>query len=433
MKRKVLVFCMVALMSSSMLACGSEKEQGNTVNEEHTVVTMEGEEKENISQSTVESQWEESESVQESEAQNTEESNVAESVEPEVKTEIVKKIKSEIRYNNAGKCTKKLEYEYDERGNLIKMTEYSDATTVYTWEEYDYDENDNRIALRMYKNAAKGDMLLKEEKYEYDETNFMVREGYYTSGVLRNSKEYSRLEGENGQYTLVCKEYNNEVPGGVIEDTYTAEGVLIRHAHFNGDGALIGEDLYTQQGFAISETRYFNGEINEQKLYNENGDLLTYKAYDSYGNMITDTTYEYNAAGQKVRYSGTAMGLSVGVTVYEHDSAGKWIKSISLDNNGNPETWYTEFFDDKGNVIKKESHDASEGLIYYWIWEFDQFGNTVKGEWFKGNGTLEGGFVNEYDAEGNMLKASNYKPMDPSGTIDNWADYEYVEIEVLVE
>jgi antitoxin component YwqK of YwqJK toxin-antitoxin module len=175
-------------------------------------------------------------------------------------------------FNNVGVRDTRIEMEYDERGNLIRETTYSDAkgavsgmhtlkydsenrviedahyldegtTPLYiTWNEYD--EKGNLIRRSINAKPEVSAARTETDEYTYDEHGRMIRErGYYLDG------------GEMALRTDTEKEYDEN-------------GMVTKVTHRNPDGSVSGYDYYEYVSFIVpyasltdEEKEWFEREI----------------------------------------------------------------------------------------------------------------------------------------------------------------------------
>lgn len=198
---------------------------------------------------------------------------------------------AEYEYNDEDHTIKQVyddggytEYEYDQKGNLIKVT--TSAKDITTRVEYKYDAYGNMVDetawnptgilsyAREYEYAPGTDVKLAEisygmdrcflsrteyiydssgkliretnqdgdsyVKYDYDDTGNLLKEA-----VFKDGKEISRREYEHDENDLVTKEtyYNQNSDGNVSSGSYGYEyddtGDLITETYFDEDGTII--------------------------------------------------------------------------------------------------------------------------------------------------------------------------------------------------
>lgn len=237
--------------------------------------------------------------------------------------------------------------EYDEWGNLIKLT-YMDKTTI----EYEYDPTFFNVTKKIDERGI-------VTEYEYDNVGNMVKMTEAKNTLIERVTEYTydshgnqltlRMQGdENTEETLTTMTYDDH---GNMTSLADPEGQTTLFTHDIMGNVLTRQDAlekvwsfkYDNTGRLISSTdplsnltsMFYNGVGNFIKEVDADGNVKTYK-YDQGNNMEcrTDalgnsTLYEYNTDGKPTRISDPE-GKEV---QYDYDADGRLTKII--DGNGN--------------------------------------------------------------------------------------------------
>ena len=177
-----------------------------------------------------------------------------------------------------------MEHEYDESGNLSKIVESNENGEVTSTEIYEYDANNKLIKTSKY-NA---DNVL-EQVCEYDENETMRKMIFYMDGVVSTWYEYNEKGDE-----ILCK--------WEMEDFATEE---TRINEYDGNGRLV-KTLRKYTGLM--------GEITEN--------ILTYE-YDEYGNVLN--VYQDGQISEQYEY--------------EYDENGNCIYDVWKNGSGDLESF----------------------------------------------------------------------------------------------
>ena len=195
--------------------------------------------------------------------------------------------KESIRYDEKGQVRDRCEYEYDEKGKLVKtrryradggllgitkydeflrlkeIIRYDEEGKIESRWEYEYDEEGRQTQRRFG-----GDGKLQEIlEYDYDEQNRQIRRRYSPEGNLREIWEYDeegkqirRRYGPDGRLLEITKYNQFQIPGMSIEYDgrgkvkerweyeYDEQGRRIRTRHYGPDGKLIEEEATRDEG-----------------------------------------------------------------------------------------------------------------------------------------------------------------------------------------
>ena len=220
------------------------------------------------------------------------------------------------------------EYEYDDKGNLIKHTSWLGKYPQFGYE------------------------------YAYDDQGRMIREV-----VLRGNPDFNILElsytteytyDKDGNMTSRTWTYQNGSTSRT-DYVYDKDGNLIREE----TGAVVVEYVYDNKGNILEEK---NNSTTVQYTYDQNGHLTQKISKNlTSGYVEYSFIYEYDGNGNVIKETQESQmnGPYKGVTSYTYDKNGNLIqKALSYNSNGND---YAQNFvyDSHGNLI--EYTQASAG------------------------------------------------------------------------
>ena len=220
------------------------------------------------------------------------------------------------------------EYEYDDKGNLIKHTSWLGKYPQFGYE------------------------------YAYDDQGRMIREV-----VLRGNPDFNILELS---YTT---EYTYDKDGNMTSRTWTYQNGSTSRTNYVYDkdgnlireetGAVVVEYVYDNKGNILEEK---NNSTTVQYTYDQNGHLTQKISKNlTSGYVEYSFIYEYDGNGNVIKETQESQmnGPYKGVTSYTYDKNGTLIqKALSYNSNGND---YAQNFvyDSHGNLI--EYTQASAG------------------------------------------------------------------------
>ena len=214
---------------------------------------------------------------------------------------------------------KRIEYTYDDKGKVIKITT-TDSKGNCTVEEYTYDEQGNRI--KHVKRNSEGNELIDE--YTYDE----------------NGKEL----------------------------TYT-------RINYSGERESI-EYTYNEKGDCILEiTTGATGESKLEYTYDDKGNLTLLIKTDKKG-LQTISEYTYDECNYRIQQISTNPRGEKTVYLYEYDLDYKYQKQVITYSSGNV-IIYEYTFDDNDNLIKYVLTNTT-GSKYVLEYTFDANDNLIK-------------------------------------------------------
>ncbi|OUP17611.1 hypothetical protein B5F29_13525 [Lachnoclostridium sp. An196] len=252
---------------------------------------------------------------------------------------------SQIYRNMNGKEVSRMDFSYDEGGNISHaVRSYPDGTTENIYYEYEYDENGALVKENQYDENGR----LKLEKFynvEDGEPDW-IEYSYYEDGRLESSVEY-----ENGK--------------GILRQTYHPEGT---------------------QSFQIMEyKRNSDGNVTTE----------TEQAYDSQGILIGTYIYEYfyDDNGNLSGWESNEDMHSWSADFYGND---EWLGTINYNEDGTVDMQPAEGYEPAGNGFVKIG-SPRDTLSSYSEDTYDDAGNVVKTSWFNKSGELLYSYEYEYE------------------------------------
>ena len=329
---------------------------------------------------------------------------------------------TEVVKDTQGNIVSSVSYEYDEQGNLLKVTDnVENASESY---EYNEDGSINKIETTVYNDTNGADGVSSyEENVEYN-ADGSVNTASSQAGTINSS----------------------------VDNTYNSYGYVIRETDekgnkteywYDGYGRTVCKTTTSAQGKITTVTSEYNANGSLIKSIDEAGRITEY-AYDNCNRVIK----EIYMAGSEVRIHTTTYGYeSVGihngtgtddiynnayvVTVYntqgEIDSK-TYTYSQERTIRELKDGIYCDYtYDSQGNVYTAymggiEEDNAAGGKLE--VYTYDENGNIIatltnpvyeNGTFAVGEATVVN--INEYDENGNLIKET-----DPNG---NSIQYEY--------
>lgn len=316
--------------------------------------------------------------------------------------------------------------EYNENGDLIKITHYGKdgeitSYTIYTYHsakipasEAYYDSFDSIISLSLYGETGTRIKLinyfpsgLPSLIYDYNDSGRISRSSKYgDDGLITFSEEFD----ENGE-RIKCTFYNTDRSFLVCDGSYNPldgvkytnlkDGGYIKHEYSDSvmrsetvcyDGNQTDEyRIYGEDGFLDEEFFYKNGSLDTRKVYTRDslGEVTSYTQYEKNGttlvcspsgDIISGTRYTYYKGSLHTVYE-YENGITVKETVY---SGGK-VALISQYN--------------ENEVLIKESFYSSGKLSR--VKEYDSNGVLRKDSIYNAKGKVSS--VTKYDENGNKI------------------------------
>lgn len=259
------------------------------------------------------------------------------------------------------------EYEYDERGRLVKVLENKELV-----EEYRYDANGNREWAKVYGVVSEGQYTLDDQivvygdnTYRYDEDGFL-----YEKNTPEGTTTY--LYGTRGELIQVITPEKNIVyylnannqrvakaVDGVVVEKYLWKDLTTLLAVYDGNDNLIQRYEYAEGRMPLSMT-YFGkkfylhyDQVGTLRVIS-NTDYMIMKEieYDSFGNILYDSNELFYAP---FRFGGGLYDADTGLIRFgyrDYDSyTGKWTAKDPIGFEGGDSNLYGYVLGDPVNFI----------------------------------------------------------------------------------
>lgn len=241
----------------------------------------------------------------------------------------------EISYDAEGNETVRIEYTYDNSGNLVSELHYrngqreSKSTYIY---------NDNNLKIKAEHKVYDPSIASQTYTYEYDEDSRLIKECIYdyrdklVHEYVYDYDEEGRLikteredwvktctYGEHGSYVelLVMKTIGQTEKTEVTKDEY---GNILRECYYTDETLAIERVYeYNENHQKIKYLAYYNGEFSVYWIYEYENALLATLYYYSNNELSGHTSYVYNEFGELIRQeSRDPDGNLTGSTVWEY-------------------------------------------------------------------------------------------------------------------
>jgi len=236
---------------------------------------------------------------------------------------------------------------YDERGNVTLM-ELSDSGNgpgpvgvVFRRGVHSFDEQGRMTSAKWYEAGA--DEPSSVVAYEYDERGNRVKIDSWRTKPDAHFIQESSYDAEGREVGI---SYKHLTPGGwqasKMRNVTTVEGRLTRVRTYAPDGALKGrtEVLKDERGNILGEELYGTDARGEEQLqwkvtygYDRKGflkEVVYHKADASFG---ARAVYEYDEKGDctsLTRYNADGTFAAAVQREYEYDAAGNWVTCVSF-------------------------------------------------------------------------------------------------------
>ena len=206
-------------------------------------------------------------------------------------------------FNSDGSIMKKLTFDYNDKGNIIKLNIYKNENDEYT-ETYKYDENTNQIEKKCYKSDGS---FMRKISIKYDDKGNKIEEVYEAKGDTSNDI------------------YKYDDKGNNIESGFLSNGTFILEFAYTYDeiGKIKEKKCYNNDGilFIVENYKYDINSMIIEKIVVENDEkaITTYK-YDFYGNLIEENSCCTDGKNDNQFFK------------YEYDNKGNWISKTIFHN-----------------------------------------------------------------------------------------------------
>lgn len=335
----------------------------------------------------------------------TEEENT--SKEPTTITKEVSLLVKKVHRDCISNKEWKIEYTYDGAGNIL--TYYSESGN----RRMKYEYNDKGLLIKEITCNKWWEPELWEV-YAYDSNGKLIREENYNSKGLSSTLTYTY--DENGE--LSQKEY--KATGQYADNAYYREEYEISESYYHMekydiDGELVDEEIkyyfaYYDDKYLIT-SEYKQDEYKYEYTYDDNGLLIIKIDNHSMNKVYPYTKYEYDSQNRIVKetnYLGTEI-KDWYVYIYDDESQTVTINKMNHMNDGVTEYMEAQTikrYDDK--IMSETYYLMDESLANSKEYEYDSNGNIIKYTYDDGSERNKKIEMYEYDLKGNLLKITTY-------------------------
>lgn len=294
---------------------------------------------------------------------------------------------NQSEYNKSGSMLYYCTYEYDDAGREIKYSYYTTDGGLNYYSTYEYDENGNIAKSHTY--DANG----KYESYcvnEYSDGKIVKRLCYNADGTLFEVQEYN----ENEDLVRTSNYYGDKL-GSYTEYVYDENCCLLSKSDFLGDGTMYEhreyfagtkfEDLIKNKEKETKYEFYKNGELLSRTIseYDKDGRIISSSECDGEGNLTYGKSFEYDENGKLIKASSYGKGGELR-SVSEYTENSELVKSYG---EGGKILGINEF-DKKGNLTKWFEYDNNGELKRYYVYEYNSFNERTKTVEYNPDGTV---------------------------------------------
>ena len=198
---------------------------------------------------------------------------------------------------------------------------------------------------------------------------------------------------------------------------------------FDENGYLIKKqwDWYSSWGHSTSQSSYNYDFDNDEKtlVYDENNTLITVynhegKLEKTYTDGKIDNLYFYNEDGKLSKRISYGFGSQKPVYEWVYTYSNNTKTEISYDYEEDRKVEGTiekTFYDDDGDVIRKEEYSHYYGEKYLRLVKTYRNGNKIKGTYYHGDGSLDFYVESDYNSHDDVVQevlhgSSGYKNVD---------------------
>ncbi|MTI62191.1 MAG: hypothetical protein FH762_19775 [Firmicutes bacterium] len=283
-------------------------------------------------------------------------------------------IKEGVRESGVGEISGSAEYEYDNRGNVTKITYKNGDGEVIENKEYKYNEKGLKVERNITKVVEDGSKYgWRSWSYDLEELNKdrIIKENMHEalgkSTYKYNSRNqlilYERYNFKGEKVEWINFEYHRN--GNMKCRKMETFGGAKKTTEYNRDGK------WTK---VVSYSPCYGNKRVEIAKYDRNGNEVKSikREYNKKGKLISTRIFkkEYDNNGNMIKHS----------TESEYDEFENRIKWISKDKNGKTE-WMKEYEYNKNGKIKSFIEKDEEGYIYTdskFEYKYDENGNLIE-------------------------------------------------------
>lgn len=230
----------------------------------------------------------------------------------------------EFVYNDFGLVTKQIfkdnlgnlkyykTFEYDEKENCIKTTDFSNDNQFQGSFEYTYDTLGNQI--KTIERTVDGSIYDWTEVIEQPEDNLKVWLAKDSDGKIIHKTVENLLDHSEKRYNDQGRLYENHYK------KFDSENRLIEKLITDDKGKEKEKHLYQYEGQKEIWKYILNGSTvkTEERVYDSDKNLIFYIRKDSNGKCLESYGFEYDKFGNKTKYFwGQEEGKQIGYKTFE--------------------------------------------------------------------------------------------------------------------
>ena len=323
---------------------------------------------------------------------------------------------SELAYGSDG-IYRRIARRYDKNGKEIKYT-YVEDGEIITKSEKCYDEWGNVTEER---SSREGSPVYT---YEYEYETVYVPSRQYTQAVVVNKKEYNNgeltAETEYDKAGNKIKRTRYKSDGSIeqwSEYQYDVNEKIVKEVRHDGDRGIYVQDKYTYDNVGnliVYESVSADHNRKETYEYDEAGDMIRFVEYFD-DDLYRRTEYEYDAAGRlksDTVYNADGDMCGGEAHEYEYDEEGNVTSDVTsgfynpnMDINIRQVFYSNECQYDKAGNMVKEIHYITDDMYYLSEWEYDEKGRLLTEiKYFDDGITVHTKDEYEYDSNGKRIK-----------------------------
>ena len=217
------------------------------------------------------------------------------------------------------------DYTYDEEGNLLSTKLYLNDK-FQSSVEYDYNKDSNIVTMTNV--SSNSEITVTEVQQEFDDAGQLIKESSYSDGTFAGSTEYF-YDNEGRQTKMVTKHANSDMIITVFYE-YDKSGNQILYGIDTGFYVSKKEHFYNEENKIYRTDDYRNDELINRteyhweentrygEVYDGKEQLLGKNIYifDDFGNSLVEETYDsMNVLDTRYcyEYKGTDGSISSGI------------------------------------------------------------------------------------------------------------------------
>ena len=219
------------------------------------------------------------------------------------------------------------DYTYNEEGKLLSTKLYLNDK-FQSSVEYDYNKDSNIVTITNI--SSNSEITVTEVQQEFDDAGQLIKESSYSDGTFAGSTEYF-YDNEGRQTKMVTKHANSDMIITVFYE-YDKSGNQILYGIDTGFYVSKKEHFYNEENKIYRTDDYRNNELIYRteyqweentrygEVYDGNEQLLGKNIYifDDFGNSLVEETYDsMNVLDTRIcyEYVGTDGSISSGIKI----------------------------------------------------------------------------------------------------------------------